>query len=181
MILTGKIEGLTINYKNGKPIISIEFNEAETAVNCYESLKDEEKLAVNIDKYREKRSLNANAYFHSLVNQLGRYFNISDEEMKIKMNLQYGTLARDNEGKILGAKVPKGMVISNYYPYAKWYKDDGGFSCYIFYKRTHELNTLEFSQLLNGVVQECKDVNIPTLDDIEIQRLIDEYEVSNRK
>lgn len=180
MNLTGKIEDLTINYRTGKPIVSIEFNETESAINCYELLKDEQKLAIKIDKYKEKRSLNANAYFHSLVNQLGRYFNISDEEMKIKMNLLYGTIAKDNEGKILGAKVPKGMKISNYYPYAKWYKDDGSFSCYLFYKRTHELNTLEFSQLLNGVVQECKDVGIQTLDDMEIQRLIDNYEVSNR-
>lgn len=180
MELTGRVENITIDYKTGNPIISLVINENSLALDCYDKFKEEEKLTIKIDKYKERRSLNANAYFHSLVNRLGRYFNISDDEMKIKINLQYGTIAKDDNGKILGAKVPKGMDIKKYYPYAKWYKDDEGFDCYLFYKRTHELNTLEFSQLLNGVVQECKDVGIQTLDDIEIQRLINEYEVSNR-
>jgi len=33
-----------------------------------------------VKEYKEKRSNNANAYFHLLVNQLARHFNISDED-----------------------------------------------------------------------------------------------------
>jgi hypothetical protein len=132
-----------------------------------------------LEEYKEKRSKDANAYFHALVNQLARYYDISDAAMKIKMNLDYGTIETDANGKIVGCKVPKGTDMTTFYEYAKWYKEDkDGCDCYIFYKRTHALNSLEFSKLLNGVVQECKDAGIETLDEREIKSLLDNYNVS---
>ena len=66
-----------------------------------------------IKEYKPVRGLQANKYFHALVNELARYnrnsgYAISDEEMKIHINLSYGTLATDENGKIAGAIVPKG-------------------------------------------------------------------------
>lgn len=128
-----------------------------------------------VKEYKEKRSNNANAYFHLLVNQLARHFNISDEDMKIKMNLDYGTIARFEDGRIKGCKVPKGTNIKDFYRYSKWYKEDDGDDCYIFYKETHTLNTKEMSQLINGVVQECQDVNIETKSQKEIDSLLESW------
>ena len=129
-----------------------------------------------IKEFKEKRSLNANAYFHLLVNKLARYYNLSDEEMKIKMNLDYGTVATD-ENKVIGSKFPKGTDPTQFYPYMKWIKEEDGWDCYIYYKETHKLNTKEFSQLLEGVVQECRDVGIETKEDLEIKKLMEDYEV----
>ena len=95
--------------------------------------------------------------------------------MKINLNLQYGTLARDENG-IIGVKVPKGTNIQNFYPYAKKYKEEDNCDCYIFYKRTSELNTKEFWQLLKGVEAECKKVGIETLEDREFRLMMQEYE-----
>lgn len=131
-----------------------------------------------IEEYKEKRGLSANAYFHLLVNKLARYYNLSDEEMKIKMNLDYGTIATDNEG-IIGSKFPKGTDPTQFYPYMKFIKEEDGWDCYIYYKRTSKLNTKEFSQLLEGVVQECRDVGIETKEDIEIKKLMEYYEVKS--
>ncbi len=134
-----------------------------------------------IKEVKKIRSLSANAYFHKLINELARYnrsigFAISDEEMKIDMNLSYGTLATDDNGKIRGAKVPKGTNIQDFYPYAKKYKEETDCDCYIFYKRTSELNTKEFTQLIRGVEVNCKEVGIKTLDDLEFQKMMEEYE-----
>lgn len=132
-----------------------------------------------LEEYKERRSADANAYFHVLVNQLAKYYSLSNEDMKIKMNLSYGTIATDKNGKVLGCKVPNGTDMKTFYPYAKWYKEDkDGCDCYLFYKQTHTLNSLEFSKLLNGVVQECKDAGIETLDEREIKSLLDNYNVS---
>lgn len=132
---------------------------------------DDKKLEIEI--YREKRSKDANAYFHVLVNQLARHFNIKDEDMKIKMNLDYGTIARFEDGRIKGCKVPAETDMKDIYKYSKWYKtDEDGYDCYIFYKETHTLNSKEMSQLINGVVQECQDAGIETKPQEEIDSLL---------
>ena len=126
-----------------------------------------------LKEYKEKRSKDANAYFHVLVNQLARHFNIRDDEMKIEMNLSYGTVARFEDGRIKGCKVPEGTNMREIYEYSKWYKqDEEGNDCYIFYKRTHELDTKEMSQLINGVVQECENAGIETRPKEEIESLL---------
>ena len=138
-------------------------------------LPDDKKY--ELKEYKEKRSINANAYFHVLVNQLARHFNISDEDMKIKMNLDYGTIARFEDGRIKGCKVPKETNMKEIYKYSKWYKeDDDGYDCYIFYKETHTLDTKEMSQLINGVVQECEDAGIEVKTSEEIKSLLDRWD-----
>lgn len=132
-------------------------------------------IEYEIKPHKEKRSLNANAYFHSLVNKLARYHSWSDEEMKIKMVLDYGTLA-EKDGELFEIRVPQDFDIKYVYPYAKFDRTEDWLDCYFLYKRTHELNTHEFYELLCGVVQECKDVGIPTKEDYEIQKMIEEME-----
>lgn len=139
-----------------------------------------------IKEYKPVRGLQANKYFHALVNELARYnrdsgYAISDEEMKIHINTSYGALATDDNGKIAGAIVPKNFDISKYYPYAKLYKTDAYKDYYLFYKRTRELNTKEFTQLIRGLEQECKDAGIPTLDDLEFEKMMREYEKERQK
>ena len=137
-------------------------------------LEDDKKY--ELKEYKEKRSLNANAYFHLLINELAKNQKISNEEMKIKMNLSYGTLAKQDNAPI-GMKLPKGTNITTIYPYAKWYKEDtDNCDCYLLFKRTSELDSREMYQLLCGVVQECKQLGIETKEDKEIKRLIEEME-----
>lgn len=141
---------------------------------------DKDKI-YEIKEFKPLRGTKANRYFHKLVNELARYnrsngFAISDDEMKIEINLRYGTLAVDSNNVVKGAKVPKSFNMKELYPYSKKYKEEDGLDCYIFYKRTSELNTLEFTQLIRGLEVECKDVGIKTLDDIEFDRMMAEYE-----
>lgn len=146
----------------------------------------EQDKEYEIKEYKPLRGLNANRYFHKLVNELARYnrstgFAISDDEMKIEINLRYGAVAMDTENHVSGAMVPKGTDMQNFYPYAKRYKSDDRYDYYIFYKRTHELDSREFTQLIRGLERECKDVGIATLDDIEFDRMMREYEKDLQK
>lgn len=137
--------------------------------------KDNDKK-YELQEHKEKRSLNANAYFHVLCNELAKKLGKSNQEMKIELNLSYGTVARAEDGKKMGCMIPKYVNIRDFYEYAYCYKEDEKNAYYLFYKRTSDLNSKEFADLLNGTVEECKAQGIETLDDIEIKRLIDEID-----
>lgn len=184
MQFTGQLVDVSIDYETNKPKITFLMNEKD-ALASIDEIKDLEKLNIEAKKYREKRSLDANAYFHLLVNRLARYYNISDSEMKVKMNLEYGTVARNIDGTKVGIKVPACTDIESFYPYCKWFGEcaegDLYFDKYLLYKQTHTLDTKEMSQLISGVVKECNDVGIETLEPNELNSLLSEWENERKK
>ena len=126
---------------------------------------------VKINKHREKRSLNANAYLWKLVTEIGNILNKSKEEVYLQMLIDYG---QSEMVSILSVIDVKG--------YFKYYKLAGTsllngkeFNHYKIYKGSSEYDTKEMSILLNGVVQEAKNLGIKTKDDIELERLIKEW------
>lgn len=126
---------------------------------------------VKIDKHREKRSLNANAYLWKLVTEIGNVLNKSKEEVYLQMLIDYG---QSEMVSILSEIDVKG--------YFKYYKlagtsilNDKEFNHYKIYKGSSEYDTKEMSILLNGVVQEAKNLGIKTKDDIELERLVEEW------
>lgn len=134
-----------------------------------------------IKEYIPLRGTQANRYFHKLVNELAKYnrasgYAISNEEMKIKMNLAYGTLATTESGEVIEIIIPKGTDLTTIYNYVELHRSSEKYDYYLIYKNTHELNSKEFYQLIKGVEQECRDVGIKTLDDIEFEKMMEEYE-----
>mgnify|MGYP004548612445 FL=1 len=126
---------------------------------------------VKIDKHREKRSLNANAYLWKLVTEIGNVLNKSKEEVYLQMLIDYG---QSEMVSILSEIDVKG--------YFKYYKLAGTsilngkeLNHYKIYKGSSEYDTKEMSILLNGVVQEAKNLGIKTKDDIELERLVEEW------
>lgn len=126
---------------------------------------------VKIDKHREKRSLNANAYLWKLVTEIGNVLNKSKEEVYLQMLIDYG---QSEMVSILSEIDVKG--------YFKYYKLAGTsilngkeFNHYKIYKGSSEYDTKEMSILLEGVVQEAKNLGIKTKDDIELERMIDKW------
>lgn len=182
MKVKGKITDVNLDYVLHKPKITIQLeNQEDLLTDNFEKLRKEERLEVVLEKYYEKRGLQANKYFHKQINQLARYERgsghaISDDEMKKNINLQYGTIATDGYGRIFGAKVPHGTDMQHFYPYSKMYKTEDGCDCYIFYKRTSELNTREMSQLIKGLDVECMKVGIETLEEKKFKKMMEEYE-----
>jgi len=158
-------------------------NLSEEEINTLKMAKNGLKCDLSI--WRNKRSIDANAYFHVLVNQIAREMNIKDSECKIKMNLEYGTVATDKKGNKVVIKMPSDVDITEFYDYAKWIgeKEEKGLklSYYMLYKQTHTLDSKEMSKLIDGVVQEAKNLGIQTLDDLELQCLIKRWEENETK
>lgn len=131
----------------------------------YEALKEAE-LEISIKKWRAKRSKDANAYFHVLVNQIAVARGLSDDEVKIDLVTQYGTYARDEDGQIIGFMLPAAVNVDEIYPYTRMYKEvdqDGkSYKCYLVYKQTRDMDTKEMSHLIEGAITVAQELNIDT-------------------
>lgn len=126
---------------------------------------------VKITKHREKRSLNANSYLWKLVTEIGNTLSKSKEEVYLQMLIDYG---QSEMISILSDIDVKG--------YFKYYKLAGSsmlngklFNHYKVYKGSSDYDTKEMFILLNGVVQEAKNLGIKTKEDYELEKLIEEW------
>lgn len=160
--MKGKLIDFSIGY-NRKQRITIEID--SDFREGYEALKDAE-LEITIKKWRKKRSNDANAYFHVLVNAIAEARGLSDDEVKRKLVADYGILARDEDGQIIGFKLPPSVNVDSIYPYTRLYKqvDENGkqFNCYLVYKRSSEMDTKEMARLIDGAIWEAKELGIDT-------------------
>jgi len=136
-------------------------------------------LQAEIKQYRAKRSLDANAYFHVLARKIAEALNISEEESKVNLVLDYGAVMTDAEGGKVGFKLPASVDVNSIYKYAKWFdtrvEDGKEFHCYIAYEHTHNYDTKQMARLIDGAVYECQVLGIETKPEEEIKSLIESW------
>lgn len=144
-------------------------------MNILPLIKEDKPYICEIKPYRQKRSLDANSYFHVLVDKIAKETSKSAEEVKVQMNLDYGTIAKDEKGLMAGFKALKQIPINNFFKYAKpigeSVENGKTFVKYLIYKETHTLDTGEMATLIDGVVQEAKQLGIETLTPLELENL----------
>lgn len=130
----------------------------------YEALKDS-VLEISIRKWRHRRSKDANAYFHVLVNAIAEARGISDSEVKRSLVEDYGVIDRNEDGQ-LGFMLKTGIDphrVSDYVRFVKTVERDGmQFNCYLILKPTHEMDTKEMTRLIEGAITTAQELNIDT-------------------
>ena len=131
---------------------------------------------IQVEKWSEKRSLQANAYFHVLVNEIAKATKSSMDDVKKQLVLNYGTPARGSDGKYAAVKVPKNTDLDQFYKYYRHIgTDENGLDMYILFKRTSDLNKEEMGRLITGTQDEAKALNIETLTPDELARMMSRY------
>ena len=128
--------------------------------------QDAEKL-YEIKEKKSKRSLTANAYYWSLLNQLASVMRMDNQECHFLMLQRYG------QYEVISVR--SDIDLQGYF---KYYKEIGhgtvqgkDFCHYKIYKGSSQMDSKEFSILLDGVRSECEEVGIPTLTPSEIAQL----------
>ena len=128
--------------------------------------QDAEKL-YEIKEKKSKRSLTANAYYWSLLNQLASVMRTSSEEVHFLMLQRYGQY-----------EVISVLSDIDIHGYFKYYKEIGhgtvdgkDFCHYKIYKGSSEMDSKEFSVLLDGLISECEEQGIPVLTPDEVAKL----------
>lgn len=160
MQCTGKLKSIGLNYITKKPEITLEINENTN----FEEIQDIEKLNIEIKKFRNKRSLDANAYCWVLIGKLAEKMNIPPVEiykLAIRDIAVYEILPIKDEA------VDKFMQA--------WNRNGIGWICEIIGKskldgytnvKAHygssTYNTKQMSQLIDSLIEDCKMQEIPT-------------------
>ena len=128
--------------------------------------QDVEKL-YEIKEKKSKRSLTANAYYWSLLNQLASVMRLSSEEVHFMMLKRYGVYEV--------VSVRSDIKVDGYFRYyeaiGKSDLDGKEFTHYKIYKGSSEMDSKEFSVLLDGLISECEGVGIATLTPDEVAKL----------
>lgn len=146
-------------------------------------LFDMDKDAVwDIEPHKERkgRSLNANSYFHVLVQKLAQAQQppVSLAKCKNMMIAAYGQPEYiDGQQAIIKSNVPQEKMQEIEYLHTALVKisEENGTECYFYriYRGTHTYNNVEMQKLIEGVVQECKDAGIETATPAEVQKMIE--------
>lgn len=121
----------------------------------------------DIKEHKEKRSLNANNYAWKLITEIANVLRKPKEEVYLEMLKSYGQCEMIS---IVSSVDVKG--------YFKYYEEAGRsflngkeFTHYKIYKGSSEFNTKEMSVLIDGIVQEAKNLDIETMTPTQLAEL----------
>ena len=174
MRLTGRIVGESIDYKTGKPMLTLEVNERNDFEALVDEMRDKDKLSIEVKPYRAKRSLDANAYFFVLADRLAEKLGITKEEVYRNAIKQIGGVSETVCVKDQAVtRLCEGWRNNG----IGWQTDTfpskiPGCTNVILYYGSSTYDTAQMSRLIDNVVQDCKAVGIETCPPDELARLL---------
>lgn len=137
---------------------------------------------------KKQRSLDANAYFHALVAKLAQAQSPPISKIKCKNMLiaDYGQEEYiDGQIVVIKSNLPPEKMENVEYLHTSCVKiaEENGKEVYFYkvYRGTHTYNTAEFSKLLEGTIEECRQVGIETATAEELARMKELWENSRER
>lgn len=184
MKVRGKLHSITRDQMTGKQYIAFELSSTPKGVDSIQ----EKDLDIEAVEHREKRSLQANACYWSIVGEIAAFLNASRPFVHNMLLRDYGTLEQ-----VAGENVFIWVVddpdsddwtlespLYHLYPtsYSKL-RDGKLWREYMLIKGSSQYDTLEMSRLINGAVTEAETMGIDTISDDELERMMRAYEKHN--
>ncbi|MBO6233228.1 MAG: hypothetical protein J6N78_04135 [Clostridia bacterium] len=183
MQTTGIIEDISIDYKTRKSKISLLLDTKE--IEIVEQLKNENKLNIELKKYRKSRSLNANNYFWKILQELCELAEIETIEEYKRRVKELGIFRRfriEKENIKTFEKMWTAQGIAWFCEIADTeYIGDTEFKIINAYYGSSSFNSKQMSRLIDGVVQDCKPYGIETKTPEEIESLLRSWENEQKK
>ena len=162
------LQNISRDFKTNKPIISF----------IVDSLHPEADLSgelrLTVRRWRERRSLDANAYMWVLLTAIAEKINSTKDEVYELMLDRCGKEFRDGDGNMLVVGVKRSIDMKRA-GHWKHYKDY--FECAYWYllKGTSEYDTAEMSYFIDRVIEEAKELGIETATPDEVARMMCDY------
>ena len=131
-----------------------------------------ERLEVKIDKYRNKRSNNANSYCWAIIGKIAEkmFPPMNKNEVYLEMLKRYG------QGTTISVQTDKLEDVCRELDY--WERIGTGnvngkeFTHLRMWVGSSKYNTKEMSLFVSGIVEEAKEMNIETMTPDELSRLV---------
>lgn len=180
MILKADSLNIVQDILNGGFVVSLHVEEIPSGA---EKLRGE-VLSVSMTKWRERRTLTANAYYWVLVSKISEATALTNAAVHNLLLRRYG-VPETIDGQITTVMIPdeaeeeilqKELYHLKPTSHTKTGKDGRVFRAYILMKGSSSLDTKEMSRLIAGTTDECKEMGIETLPREEIERMMESYE-----
>ncbi len=174
MRVSGKIVDANIGFKTNKPTLTLEINETNDFKLLVDELFDKDKLSIEIKQYRERRSLDANAYFFVLADKVAEKLHTTKVDVYRNCIKEIGgvseTVCVKNEAveRLCEAWEQNGLG----YQTETFPSKIKGCTNVILYYGSSTYDSAQMSRLIENIVQDCKDLGIETATPNEIANLI---------
>lgn len=166
---TGKVLSVGADYLTGQMNITLSINE-RSALQEIDSIKDCEKLSIKAVKYRNKRSLDSNAYAWVLMQKIAEAVNSDRWSVYLEMLKKYSREftfvickehAVDRLKELYRTCIDLGEVNVN---------GQEGHQIQVFFGSS-TFDTKAMSVFIDGIVSECKELGIETIPPDELERM----------
>lgn len=185
MEFTGKIKSLAKDLVTEKWNLQVELNEdayeASELIRC-------DKLDVRLKQHKDKRSLDANAYYWVLLTKLAKVHGWTNDEAHNRLLRRYGQIERV-DGNLIAVYLPdteeteKDVLNKVEYhlkplPNTVVTRDREIKRVYILLRGSSTYNTEEMARMISGLIQDCRESDIPDseiMTPFEKQKLLEQY------
>lgn len=177
-MITGKIKDFAKDIFSRKQILTLEV-EGDCA-ELIEKLKDE-KISIEIKKFRKKRSLTCNSYYWQLIHKISEINGVSDAFTHNIYLRDVHAIARDSEGRAIEVLIPDTveeetrLMNETTYHVVPTSKVENGRRSYLLLRGSSDFDSAEMARLIDFAVEDAKQLGIETITPTEQQRLIELY------
>lgn len=157
---------------DGTMVLPIITKDVGTVQECFDGLAGKD-LSIEVKRWRERRSLDANAYLWVLLQKMAEVLHSSKDEMYLEMLDKYGQFAS------MLVRPDAVDRMTEYWRTVRVLGEVGvGSECRVemlcFYGSS-TYDTREMAVLIDGVVSECRELGIETLPPDELAALKDAW------
>lgn len=178
MEFTGKVLNVSRDWNTEKFNITFSINE-NSKVEEITAIQDAEKLSIRAVKYRERRSLDANALLWVCLGRIAESLRSDKWDVYLQMLKRYGKYTyicvKPNVVEAVKAQWRECEVIGNVNINGQ---EAVQMLCY-FGSSTYD--TKEFSVLLDGVISEMKEMGLETPASEDMRRALEQWEKQHEK
>ena len=126
-------------------------------------LQDQPAGRYECNKAKRKRTLTQNSYYWALLSELAGALGLSNDELHFQLLKRYSTPQP--------FVTFKNVDVSKFMRYYEKRAENDRCISYLFYTPSSEMDTKEFKRLLDGLISECQEVGINTLNADELALL----------
>ena len=172
MDFKGKIKDIAISLSGE---VNITLSATKEILAEYEKLKDCD-LSIKISKWRNKRSLDANKYSWVLITKIADVLRTDKEVIYMDMLRKYGQTAVDEDGNAVIITLKSNINLDSIQGIHYALINKGfinGIECcnYRLIQGQSTYDTKEMAIFIDGIVSECKELEIETMPPAEIEAM----------
>jgi hypothetical protein len=168
-------DNIEVSYsESGKQKLTLTLTTKQPIDDLKAIIADKKLLAIECKEYRKKRSLDANSYAWVLITKIADVLKTSKEELYIEMLTRYGqkekqlvSIIDDEEAIQMLRRATKNHCCE----VGEGETNGKAFKHFAILRGSSGYDTREMSILIDGIVSECKDLDIETMTPEQLAEL----------